>query len=71
MTPLAEESARALLLLEFSKKDRERMHLLSKKAQEGSLLPDQQDEIGRYRRIGYFLDLLRSKARKALKNSKS
>ena len=67
---LSPEAARALLQLEFDKEDRDRMHFLSGKAQEGNLLPDEQDEIESYRRIGYFLDLLRSKARKALKNSK-
>jgi hypothetical protein len=68
---LSPEAARALLQLEFGKEDRDRLHFLSVKAQEGSLLPDEQDEIESYRRVGYFLDLLRSKARLALKNSKS
>ncbi len=68
---LSPDAARALLQLEFDKEDRDRMHLLSEKAQEGTLLVEEQQEMESYRRIGYFLDLLRSKARKTLKKSKS
>lgn len=64
------EATRVLLGLDFDEGGRDRMHVLSVKAQDGSLLPSEQDEIESYRRIGYFLDLLRSKARKILKGSK-
>ena len=66
-TNISPEAARVLLGLEFDKKDRDRMHELSVKAQDGALGPDEQEEMESYRRVGYFLDLLRSKARKTLK----
>jgi uncharacterized protein YnzC (UPF0291/DUF896 family) len=67
---LPPEVAQAFLQFEFGQKDRERMHELAMKAQEGSLLSDEQSELDSYRRIGYFLDLMRSKARKTLKKAK-
>ena len=67
---LSSEAARALLQFEFSKKDRDRMHDLSLKVQEGTLRADEQVELESYRRVGYFLDLVRSMARKTLKNAK-
>lgn len=67
---LLPEVARAFLQFEFSEKDHDRMHTLALKAQEGLLLADEQDELESYRRIGYFLDLMRSKARKTLKETR-
>ena len=64
------ETARALMRLDFDEEERDRMHVLSVKARDGGQLPSDQDEIESYRRMGYFLDLLRSKARKILKGSK-
>jgi hypothetical protein len=68
---LAPEVARAFLQFEFPQKDRDRMHVLAVKAQQGTLLADEEDELQSYRRIGYFLDLMRSKARKTLKKAKT
>lgn len=68
---LSPEVARAFLQFEFTPKDRDRMHELAVKAQAGTLLADEQDELQSYRRIGYFLDLMRSKARKTLKKAKT
>ena len=67
---LPPEVAQAFLQFEFGPKDRNRMHELSVKAQEGILRADEQAEFESYRRIGYFLDLMRSKARKTLKKAK-
>jgi hypothetical protein len=67
---LSPEVARVFLQFEFGRTDRDRMHELAAKAQEGTLLADEQDELESYRRIGYFLDLMRSKARKTLKKAK-
>ena len=67
---LSLEVAQAFLRFEFGKKDRDRMHDLAVKAQKGTLLHDEQAELESYRRIGYFLDLMRSKARKTLKKVK-
>jgi uncharacterized protein YnzC (UPF0291/DUF896 family) len=68
---LPPEVARAFLQFEFDQKDRDRMHELAVKAQEGRLLADEHAELDSYRRIGYFLDLMRSKARKTLKKTKA
>lgn len=65
------EAAQAFLQLDFDKRDREQMHKLSLKAQEGNLDPTEQTELESYRRIGYFLDLIRSKARASLKKYKN
>ena len=65
------EVARALLAFDFDPTDRRRMHELSVKAQEGSLLPADQEELESYRRVAYFLDLIRSKARLVLKKQES
>jgi hypothetical protein len=61
------EVAEALLKLDFDPTDRQRMHELAVKGQEGSLSEEEEEELGSYRRIGYFVDLMRSKARFSLK----
>jgi len=58
--------AEALLQFDFDPQDRNRMHELAIKGQEGGLTQDEDEELASYRRIGYFVDLLRSKARIAL-----
>lgn len=40
-TNLSPEAARAILQLEFAQEDRDRIHALSLKAQDGTLLPDE------------------------------
>ncbi len=59
--------ADALLNLDFDQRDRDRMHELAIKSQEGRLTKAEEEELDSYRRIGYFVDLLRSKARISLK----
>lgn len=59
--------AEALLKLDFDQVDRERMHELAAKNQKGSLTKAEEEELHSYRRIGYFVDLIRSKARISLK----
>jgi hypothetical protein len=61
------ELAEAVLKLDFDKKDRERMHELVVKNQENSLTEAEAEELESYRRVGYFIDLMRSKARISLK----
>ena len=61
------EVAEALLKLDFDQADRERMHELAVKNQEGGLTKAEEEELHSYRRIGYFVDLIRSKARISLK----
>jgi len=42
------------------------MDVLAEKARQGTLTPDEQIEIDRYERIGNFLSLLKSPARRSL-----
>jgi copper oxidase (laccase) domain-containing protein len=63
----APEAAEALLKLDFEQTDRDRMHELAVKNQDGSITKAEEEELHSYRRIGYFVDLIRSKARISLK----
>jgi hypothetical protein len=63
----APEVAAALLKLDFDPADRDRMHELAVKSQEGTLTKAEEEELDGYRRVGYFVDLVRSKARISLK----
>jgi hypothetical protein len=59
-------AARAFLKLGFAAQDRQRMHELAVKNQDGSLSPIEREELDGYLRIGRLLDLLAAKARLAL-----
>ena len=63
------ETAREILTLQFDDADKARMHVLSLKAQEGSLTSEEQAEIESYRRVGCLLGVLWSKARLSLKHA--
>jgi hypothetical protein len=63
------EAAREILRLQLSAQDQARAQELSIKAQEGTLTPDEQAEVESYRRIGYWLGVLWSKARLSLKHA--
>ncbi len=63
------EAARELLSLRFGEEDQARMRELSIKAQEGTLTASEQDEVENYRRVGYWLGVLWSKARLSLKRA--
>jgi hypothetical protein len=60
-------AARALLKFGFPVADRERMHELAVKNQDGTLTKAEQRELDSYCRIGRLLDLLGAKARLSLK----
>jgi hypothetical protein len=60
-------AARALLKVRFSPRDQERMSALSAKARVGALSTDEQAEMDGYEQLGCLLDILNSKARRALK----
>jgi hypothetical protein len=60
-------TARGILTLDFSATDRDRMHELSAKAQEGTLTAAEQDEVNNFERVGHLLNILQSKARRSLK----
>jgi hypothetical protein len=60
-------AARALLKLEFSQADRERMAMLSAKARAGTLTAEEEQDAETFERLGCVLDILHSTARRALK----
>ena len=61
------EAARAILGLDFGQPDKDRMCLLSSKAQEGTLSSEEKVEINNYERVGHLLNLMQSKARRTIK----
>jgi hypothetical protein len=63
------DTAREILSIELSTADQKRMRELSLKAQEGTLTPAEQGEVESYRRVGYWLGILWSKARLSLKHA--
>jgi hypothetical protein len=66
-TDLSPTLARALLKLQFSKDDPERMRELSAKARTGRMTASEQLAIDTYERLGCLLHILHSKARSALR----
>ena len=63
------DTAKIILTFDFGKEDRDRMNQLAEKAREGILTDEEQAEIDGYERVGYFLSLLRSKARLSLEHA--
>ncbi len=63
------EAAHEILSIQLSAEDQRRMHTLSLKAQKGILTPTEQGEVESYRRVGYWLGILWSKARLSLKHA--
>jgi len=68
---LSPSTARALLKLRFSPGDQERMHELSAKARAGTLTPQEEIETDTYERLACLLDILHSRARRALKKRRT
>jgi hypothetical protein len=64
---LSPSAARALLKFRFSECDHALMGELAAKARAGSLTPDEQTELDTFERLGCLLDIVHSKARRALK----
>jgi len=64
-------AANAILALEFSDADKSRVSDLSAKARDGALAPAEQEELDRYERVDHMLALLKSKARRSLKERKA
>lgn len=64
---LSAEAARAILNLDFTTEDQERVGVLSQKAQNGTLAPNEQAELEEYLRVNDALTILQSKARQSLK----
>jgi hypothetical protein len=63
------EAAREILSIQLSPEDHRHMRALSLKAQKGTLAPTEQSEVESYRRVGYWLGILWSKARLSLKHA--
>jgi hypothetical protein len=64
-------AARALLALQFSDADRERMHELAAKARAGILSADEEAEATAYEQLGSLLGILHSQARLTLKHQRA
>jgi hypothetical protein len=62
-------SAEAVLSMEFTEADQERMRELAEKNNQGTLTEDERAEMEGYRRVGTFLGLMQSKARLLLKKN--
>lgn len=63
---LARKIAEAILTIGFKAADKQRMDELAEKARQGSLSPQEQAEADGYERVGHFVSLLKSKARRSL-----
>jgi hypothetical protein len=62
-------AAQAILNIGFAETDRQQMIALLEKAKAGTLLTDEAAALDRYRYIGRLLELMKSKARRALHQS--
>jgi hypothetical protein len=62
------EAARALLAMGFDESDHTRMAELSAKAAEGTLTPEEQNELDGYINVSHFIAFIQSKARVSLSN---
>jgi hypothetical protein len=68
MTP---DVAGYILRIEFPQADRDRMNALAVKARAGTLTPAEDEALENYLRVGHLLSLMKSKARKVLKNNRN
>ena len=62
------EIAEAFLRLSFPDQDIDRMNELAEKNRKGEATEEERNELERYSRVGNFLNLLQSKARRSLKH---
>ena len=67
---LSRELARYILTLGFDEQDQARMRELAESNQEGTLSPEEREELQNYVKAGRMLALLHSKARRSLKVSR-
>jgi hypothetical protein len=68
---LTPETAEGFLRIKFEQRDLDRMHDLAMKNQDGLLTLEEQTEMEHYRNVGFLLDLMHSKARRALKKHRA
>jgi hypothetical protein len=64
---LSPEAAQALLRFGFSESDHARVTELARKSNEGTITPDERDELESYVLVGDVLSLMKSKARQSLR----
>jgi len=64
-------AAQAILDLRLPEADRQRMNELAEKARQGELTADEEIAIENYRQVGCLIELLKSKARIALRDLSS
>ena len=65
------EVARSILELRFSPVDNDRMNELAAKAREGPLSEEEESKLHAYLFVGAMVDLMHSKARLSLRDSRS
>ena len=63
---LTPDAARYFLQLHFAETDLARMNQLAAEARAGSLTKEEESELDNYMQLGWFLDLMKSKARLSL-----
>ena len=63
---LKRKVAEAILTMGFKPADQQRMNDLAEKARGGILSPAERAEADSYERVGHFVSLLKSKARRSL-----
>ena len=63
---LSADAARYFLKLQFADADRARMNELAAKARSGTLAREEETELANYMQLGWFLDIVKSKARLSL-----
>jgi hypothetical protein len=66
---LTPELARTILKLDFDAEDQRRVAILSRKAGDGALTPEERAELEEYNRVNHELMILQSKARLSLKQA--
>jgi hypothetical protein len=65
--PISPDAARYLLSIQFGETDHTRMQELMERSQEGTLAPEEADELDGYVNITNFLSVMHSRARLALR----
>ena len=63
------EAAEAILGVSFDKEDHDRMIVLLERAKAGELSVEEAGELEHYRHVGRLLELMKSRARRSLRNA--
>lgn len=68
---LSPEAAHYILGLQFPESDKDRMQELAEKARAGVLTLEEHIEMDNYERVGHVLSLMKSRARKSVKEARA